>query len=152
MCLVCTNESNHKEFQKQTICDNKMFVTIWELKSHGKVTVGQILVDYVGLPKHALKTAKIFSALPSYDQHTAKAVCPHPVKREHHREVYSSIWNSIRNCDFNSDPKDFLLRRLSSLCVICTTFLCAKGMLVCKNGKFVSNCWQLMERKKAAFV
>lgn len=63
------------------------------------------------------------------------SVSPHPVKQEHHRKMYSSIWNSVRNYDFNSDPNGFFLRSLSSLCVIYTMFLRAKGMHVCKKWK-----------------
>jgi len=54
------HESNHTEFQKQNVCNkNKMFVTMRQ-ESSGKMTVGQILVDYIGLEKHAPKTARIF--------------------------------------------------------------------------------------------
>lgn len=58
-----------------------------------------------------------------------------PISRlEHHGKMNVSIWkNSIRNYVLSSDPSRLLLQSLSSLYVICTTFLHAKGMHVCKK-------------------
>lgn len=123
-----------------------MFVTTRQEPS-GKMTAGRIAVDYLGLEKQAPKTAKTFSALPSYEQHTALSVCPHPVKQEHHRKMYSSRWDSIRNYDFNSDPNSFFLS-LSSLCVICTTFLHAQGTHVCKIQKICDKLLTFNEEEK----
>ena len=74
-------------------------------------------------------------------------LCPHAMKQEHHRNMYSSIRNSIRNYDFNSDPNGFFLMSLSSLSFAQPSFAQRECMRA-KNGKFVTNCWLLMERKK----
>lgn len=82
---------------------------------------------------HSPKTAKISSALPSHDQHVTALSVLIP-KLEHHGKMNFSIWkNSIRNYVLSSDPSRFLLQSLSSLCVICTTFLHAKGVHVCRK-------------------
>lgn len=108
--------------QAQNVCDQE---------SRGRTTVGQSLVGTQDIPLSLPKFPLLCHHMINMWQLCLSVLIP---KQEHHGKMNSSIWkNFLRICVLSSDPKRFFLQSLSSLGVICTTFLRAKGTHVCKK-------------------